>query len=216
MDPGNAPTPISLAKPSPQWLLTVAGVFAIVLATFLAYATAMLAGYIWDDDMYVTENPGLGAPDALARIWKSITTQETPQYYPLVFTTFWLEHAIWGFSSHGYHAVNVALHAFSALLVVWIVKRIGLPGAWLAGAIFALHPLHVESVAWITERKNVLSGSFYLLAMALYLRHEDTGKASSYGGALVLFLFALLSKTVTCSLPVALLLIRWFRKRYKY
>ena len=124
---------------------------ALVLLTFLAYLPALRAGYIWDDDAYVTENVLLHDAHGLSRIWFDIGA--TPQYYPLTFTSFWLEYQAWGLKPAGYHVVNVALHAAGAVLLVGVLLRLGVRGAWVAGFVFALHPVMVESVAWITERK---------------------------------------------------------------
>ena len=135
----------------------------------------------------------------------------TRQYYPLVHTTYWLEYRLWDLDPTGYHVVNVILHALSAVLVWRLLIRLKVPGAWAAAALFALHPVHVESVAWITERKNALSGAFYLSAAWAYLRCEETRSPRLYWAALFLFAAALLSKTVTCTLPAALLLVLWWK-----
>lgn len=183
----------------------------LLAAAVVAYIPAMRSGFIWDDDDYVYANPTLAAPDGWLRLW---SPGETPQYYPLVFTTFWVEAQVWGADhAFGFHVVNVLLHALSAILVWCILTRINVPGAWLAAAVFALHPVCVESVAWITERKNVLSGFCYFAALLSFLRFEDAGKWRWYAVALALFVLALLSKTVTCTLPVAILIIRWWRRR---
>ena len=191
-----------------RWL----GAAAIALATLAAYAPVYRAGYIWDDDDYVYLNPHLPAADGLARIW---TTDESPQYYPLVFTTYWLEYRLWGLHPAGYHVVNVLLHIANALLVARLLRRLGVRPAIVIAAAFALHPLHVESVAWITERKNVLSGLFYLLAMDRYLSFESAatgaGRVRAYGLAVSAFALALLAKTIACTLGPVLLLLRWGR-----
>jgi tetratricopeptide (TPR) repeat protein len=136
----------------------------------------------------------------------------TEQYYPLVFTSFWIESKVWGNQNPtGFHIVNVWLHIINALLVWLILHRLRFPWAWLVAAVFALHPVAVESVAWITERKNVLSGAFYLLAMLSYLRFGRGRRWGFYGIALICFILGLLSKTVVCTLPVVLLLILWVR-----
>jgi tetratricopeptide (TPR) repeat protein len=183
------------------------------------------ATYIWDDARYVTENPTLPDPDGLRRIWLEIGA--TIQYYPLVFSSFWLEYRLWELDPGGYHLVNVLLHALSALLLWQVLRRLRVPGAWLVGAVFAVHPIQVESVAWIAERKNVLSGFFYLAALLCYLRFalpEDEaagsvgerripqGRPGFYALSLVCFLLALASKTVTCSLPAVMLLILWWKR----
>ncbi|MEE9296435.1 MAG: O-GlcNAc transferase, partial [Phycisphaerae bacterium] len=190
----------------------------IIAAVVVAYIPALLGGFVWDDNAYVTENRTLESLSGLWRIWFEFGA--TPQYYPLVHTTFWIERHLWGLHPFGYHTVNVLLHAFNAVLVFAVLRRLNVRGAWVAAMIFALHPVHVESVAWITERKNVLSGAFYLSAMLAYLRYVEldhaAGEASRrrrcYVAALVLFVCALLSKTVTASLPAAILLILWWKR----
>ncbi len=181
----------------------------LVLATVLVYSATFDSGFIWDDDDYVYQNPLLGSLDGLWRIW---TSGETPQYYPLVFTTYWLEYRLWGLAAGGYHIVNVLLHAVNAVLVWRVLGRLRFAGAYAVALIFALHPVHVESVAWITERKNVLSGLFFLLSVWSYFRFESSGRGTHYVAALVLFLLGLLSKTVICTLPVTLLLLCWWRR----
>lgn len=184
----------------------------IILLTFIAYIPAMHGGFIWDDNKYVTENPLLTAPDGLKRIWFS---KDAPsQYFPLTYTTFWIEYRIWGLYPAGYHVVNVILHIINALLVWRLLFCLSVPGAWLTAAIFAVHPVHVESVAWITERKNVMSCMFFLLATMAWLRfidHTTSRTVKLYALTMVLYLLALFSKTTAVTLPVVLLLILWFR-----
>ena len=191
---------------------------AIVLLTLLVYLPSTQCGFIWDDDAYVQNNPHLRSADGLGRIWFQI--HATPQYYPLVFTSYWIEHSIWGLNPAGFHGVNIALHAAVSLLLWRVLRRLAVPAAWTAAAVFALHPVHVESVTWITERKNVLSGVFYLGALLAYLRYAGiksigcrSGRSSRwYAAALLLFLGALLSKTVTCSLPAVILILLWWKR----
>lgn len=182
----------------------------LLLLTFAAYQPALRGGFVWDDDAYVSENPLLHDLDGLKRIW---TTTETPQYYPLVFTTFWVEYQLWGLAPTGYHVVNVLLHVVNALLIGLALRMLDLRWAWWVAFLFALHPVHVESVAWITERKNVLSALFYLLSLIAYLRFDSRRLRRYYAIALLFFACALLSKTVTSTLPVVLLLVLWFRKK---
>ncbi len=182
---------------------------AIFLAAFLAYWPALRGGFIWDDDAHVT-GPALQSLHGLWRIWFQMGA--TQQYYPLLHSAFWVEHRLWGDAVLGYHLANLIQHAFSACLVVLIVRRLKLPGAWLAGCIFALHPVCVEAVAWISEQKSTLSGVFYLAAALMYLHFDRSRRRSHYLWALGLFLLALLSKTVTATLPAALLVVFWWQR----
>ncbi len=182
---------------------------AIPLATLAAYWPALHGGFVWDDNAHVT-SAALRSLHGLWRIWFSLGA--TQQYYPLLHSAFWLEHRLWGDAVLGYHLVNLAQHALAACLVVLIVRRLALPGAWLAGLIFALHPVCVESVAWISEQKSTLSALFYLASAFIYLGFDCTRKRSSYLWALGLFVCALLTKTVTATLPAALLLIFWWKR----
>lgn len=189
----------------------------LLLAAFLAYRPAASGGFIWDDDEYVSENPAVQEPSGLPEIW--LHPPHSPQYYPMVFTTFWMQAQL-GSGSGGFHEISILLHATSAILLWRILLRLKVPGAFLASLIFAVHPVMVESVAWITERKNTLSLVFYLASLYAYLRFvrideaEKNGEQRSgwYSAALVLFGFALLSKTVTASLPAAILLILWWTR----
>ena len=180
-----------------------------MIVVFLAYQPAWQGGLIWDDDAHVTK-PELRSWHGLYRIWFDLGA--TQQYYPLLHSVFWIEHKLWGDAPLGYHLVNILLHAMAALMVAAVLRRLEVPGAYLAAAIFALHPVQVESVAWITELKNTLSAVFYLSAAMLYLRFDQERKKPFYAGALVLFVLGLLSKTVTATLPAALLVIFWWKR----
>src|SRR5688572_21356693 len=186
----------------------------LLAMTLIAYLPAFRAGFIWDDPDYVVNNATLRSLDGLRQIW--FVPRATPQYYPLVHTSFWIEYQLWGLNPSGYHAVNVLLHALASILLWRVLKLLEVPGAWLAAGIFALHPVHVESVAWVTERKNVLSGVFYLASALAFLHFEETAEPRRrwrfYAMSLLLFVVALLSKTVTASLPAAILLVAWWKR----
>jgi protein O-mannosyl-transferase len=152
------------------------GLAAVTCVTILAYWPALHGGILWDDDQHVTRLE-LQSLHGLWRIWSDLRT--TQQYYPLLFSAFWVEHRLWGDAVLGYHLTNVAFHSLSALLVVLIVQRLKLAGAWVAGLVFALHPVCVESVAWITEQKNTMSGVFYLAATLAYLHFDETRRKSA-------------------------------------
>jgi tetratricopeptide (TPR) repeat protein len=183
----------------------------LVAAVVLAYQPAWQAGFVWDDDVYVTHNRLLTAPDGLKRIWFSLDSPS--QYFPLVYTVLRLERSAWGLASGGYHWVNILLHAANALVLWGLLRRWRLPAAWLAAALFALHPVEVESVAWVTELKNVLSLFFCLLTAWAWVEFagERPGRWRFYVAALVFQALALFAKTTACTLPAALLLILWLR-----
>ncbi|CAA9210999.1 MAG: FIG01083931: hypothetical protein [uncultured Chthoniobacterales bacterium] len=194
------------ATPSSErtWFLAA----LLALATLIAYLPALNGGPLWDDDVHFTR-PELRTPAGLARIWTEPGAVQ--QYYPIFHTVFWLGHHLWGDAPIGYHLLNVVLHAGSALLIVRILQLLRVPGAWLAAAVWALHPVHVESVAWISELKNTLSAVGYFGAALAYLKFVETGRRNYYAFALVIFIAGLGSKTAIATLPGALLLVAWWR-----
>ena len=198
----------TVARPSPFNPRDLAMGAILVLTTLLAYWPALRGGLIWDDSAHVTR-PELRSLHGLWRIWFDLGA--TQQYYPLLHTVFWIEHRLWGDQVLGYHLANVFLHGTAALLVVLIVRRLSLSGAWLAGFVFALHPVCVNAVAWISEQKSTLSAVLYLAAGLVYLHFDQTRSKTQYVLAFLLFVLALLAKTVTATLPAALLVILWWR-----
>jgi Flp pilus assembly protein TadD len=185
----------------------VGAVLAVI--TLLAYLPAVRAAFIWNDADYVT-SPALRSLHGLWRIWFEVGATE--QYYPLLHSAFWVQHQLWGDAPAGYHLVNILLHAASACLFAAVLRRLAVPGAWLAAFIFALHPVCVESVAWVSEQKNTWSLAFYLSAALAYLRYDDRRHWRAYAAATFLFVLGLLSKSVTATLPPTLLVVFWWRR----
>ena len=189
---------------------TAIGTWALLFfATLIAYLPALRGGLLWDDDHHLT-SPDLQSLHGLWRIW--FDPGATQQYYPLLHSAFWIEHRIWGDSVLGYHLANVLLHATAAFLLIVILRRLSLPGAWLAGFLFALHPVCVEAVAWISEQKSTLSGVLYVCSALAWLHFDQTRSKRKYLLATGLFVLALLSKTVTATLPAALLVVLWWKR----
>jgi len=209
----------------------------VLAATLAAYAPALRGGFLWDDSGHVTR-ADLRPLAGLGRIWCEIGA--TQQYYPVLHTAFWIEHRLWGDAVLGYHLLNVLLHVTAACLFALVLRRLAVPGAWFAALLFALHPVCVESVAWISEQKNTLSTVLYLAAALAYLRFDQSRSESesgsggdrmrispgashthvhsrlhvcAYGLATGLFALALLTKTVTATLPAALLVVFWWQGR---
>ncbi|MGB7566664.1 MAG: tetratricopeptide repeat protein, partial [Chitinivibrionales bacterium] len=186
-------------------------IFAIVLfiSTVIAYQPSWNGTPIWDDDGHITK-PELRSFDGLKRIWSQLGA--TQQYYPLVHSVFWFEYHLWGNSTLGYHLVNILLHFVSALLLLCILRRLVIPGAWFIAAVFALHPVQVESVAWITELKNMLSGVFFFSTALVYLQFDKERKSKYYIIALCFFILGLLSKSVIATMPVSFLAVFWWKR----
>ena len=194
--------PIVAAERQPSWFGRN-GVPALILllAVLLAYQPLWRAGYLWDDDELLTANPCVVGPLGLKEVW----TTRAADICPLTITTFWLEYEVWGLAPLPYHLVNVLLHAACAILLWQVLRRLQVPGAWLGAALWALHPVQVESVAWITEMKNTQSGVFYLLAILFYLRSPGSGALTIVCAAL-----AMASKSSTAVLPAVLCLLAWW------
>lgn len=182
---------------------------AIFLAALLVYIPAMTAGFIWDDDQEITANPSLRSAAGLVEIWAGAKSAD---YFPLKTTMLWIEYHLWDIHPWPYHVVNILLHGVDAILVWLVLRRLRIPGAWLAGLFFAIHPVHAESVAWISERKNTLSLLFFLLSALAYFRFEKTENRRDYAFALAWSLAALLCKTHTVVLPAVLLLCAWWQR----
>ena len=189
-----------------QWLSATA------VLVVMSYAPALRGGFVWDDVIF-SEEPVIHAVSGLKSIWLSpADIRNEGHYWPLVYTTFWLEHQLWGLRPAGYHAVNILLHLVNCLLLWRLLERRQVPGAAVIAAVFAVHPVHVESVAWIIERKDVLSALCYLGAVLVWVRFVERPGPARYALALALFTAGLLAKTVVVTLPAALLIWHWWRR----
>ena len=199
--PGAVP---KLFAPGWDWLWGLVLFWAILVA----YTPVYGAGYIWDDDSVVTANATIIGPLGLKEIW----TTSAADICPLTLTTFWIEYHLWGLTPLPFHLVNVFMHACVALLLWRVLLSLRVPGAWLGAALWALHPVQTESVAWITELKNTQSGIFFLLSILFFVKMLKGGAKENLNYALTL-LFAVLamaSKTSTVILPVVLGLCAWW------
>jgi tetratricopeptide (TPR) repeat protein len=203
--------PPALRPARPAWSEPGTPALAVILlaAVVLAYFPALLGGFLWDDDAHVTRAQ-LRSLHGLWRIWSEVGA--TQQYYPVLHTAFWAEHRLWGDHVLGYHLVNILFHAAAAWLLAAILRRVAFPFPALAAVAFALHPVCAESVAWISEQKNTLSALFYLGSALVYLWFDETRRRGFYAGAFALFILALLTKSVTASLPGAILVALWWRR----
>ena len=192
-----------------QWWVRLVGAILLLLLIFLAYARVGAAGFIWDDESHLTQNPCIIGPLGLADIW----TSTSAFYYPLVLTTFWILHHFVGLNPLPYHILNVTFHAAAALLLWPVLVQLRVRGAWLGAAIWALHPVLVQSVAWVTEMKNTQSAFFYLLAISCFLQSRDRKRNFIfYWLTIFFFVAAITSKPSTVMLPLVLALCLWWRE----
>src|SRR5262245_7464980 len=213
-----------------DWRRLLAGAAVISLAVAIAYWPSLRGDFVLDDEILVSQNNLVRAPDGLMRFW---FTTEPADYWPVTNSTFWLEWRFWLDNPTGYRATNIVLHIVDSLLIWLVLRRLIIPGAFFAALLFAVHPVNVESVAWIAQRKNVLSLLFFLLSIWFYLRSQPTSvsdsprrgepkgnsaltsersfSASSYWLGLTAFVLAALSKGSVAILPLVLLLISWWQ-----
>ena len=190
----------------------LAAVLGLALLVAASYFPALSGGFVWDDRAF-TREPLVHRWSGLWDIWLSPgEVSNEGHYWPLVYTTFWLEHKLWGLAPFGYHLVNLLLHLLNCVLVWRLLLKLAVPGAWAVAAVFAVHPLHVESVAWIIERKDLLSAAFYLGAVLVWVRFTETPTRGRYALALGLFVAGLLSKSMVVTLPAALVVWHWWKR----
>lgn len=202
----------SAALPGPPIADWIPGLLLFV-AVVIAYLPIWRAGFIWDDDLYVLGNPVVVGPLGFKEIW----TTQAADICPLTITTFWAEYKLWGLSPLGFHLVNVFLHAGSGVVLWRVLLSLRVPGAILGAALWALHPVLVESVAWIAELKNTQATFFYLLSILFFTRWIGKGSAATsnrdYILTLVFAVMAIASKSSTVILPLVLALCAWWMER---
>jgi tetratricopeptide (TPR) repeat protein len=204
---------VRVQKPPPWFRRDWIWGLILILAVLLTYAPVWQAGFIWDDDAHLTANPCIVGPLGLKEIW----TTSAADICPLTITTFWVEHALWGLGPLPYHLVNVLLQGACAVLLWRVLRSLRVQGAWLGAALWALHPVAVESVAWITEMKNTESGLFFLLSILFFVRwlrakylDGRTGESWNYALTLLFAALAMASKSSTVILPFVLCLCAWW------
>jgi len=195
----------------PEYMRKKEWLFCVLLAviTFLAYVPAWNGRPIGDDETRLVPLAGRSL-NGLEHIW--IQPGTTMQYHPLVGSVFWVEARLWGNAMPGYHLVNIALHVAAALLLLKILQALEIRGAWLAASVFALHPVQVESVAWLVELKNTLSAVFFMAAVLAWLRFERVRSRETYALVMALFLLGLMAKTIVALLPLVLMVVLWWRR----
>lgn len=196
---------------------------AVVLVTFLVYLPALGNGFVeWDDREYVFENLGIRSLDLQSLRWMFLGYYSA-NWHPLTWLSLAVDYSIWGLNPKGYHLTNIILHAINTMFVVVLArllffaatgkKQQALFFAVLVGLFFGLHPIHVESVAWVSERKDLLYGLFYILSIIFYLKYRLENHKAGYWLCLLMFVFSALSKPMAISLPLVLVALDYFPLR---
>jgi hypothetical protein len=183
---------------------------ALLLLAAVVYAPSLNGPFFWDDDELLYQNPDVIHPGGILHVW---VNNRSSDYTPLATASYWIEWGFWKRWTLGYHAVNVLLHGFAACLLWLVLRHLGLPGAFLAALMFDAHPVCVESVAWISERRNTLSMCFYLGSILAFLNYLETETPKHYRLALGLYAAALLCKGSVVVQPLVLLLVVWWLGR---
>jgi protein O-mannosyl-transferase len=181
----------------------------IVAGGLWVFWPALQGDWLWDDDTLVTGNFQLNSWWGLEQIWFAAPVTD---YWPLSWTALWIEWNLWGDYPLGFHLCSLALHLCSGFLIWRLLNRMGLRGGWIGGLLFVVHPLAVESVAWIAEIKNTLSLPFFLLSCDAYMDGEKGRGNSGYLRSGLYYLAAMLAKTSTVMLPLVLLLYAWWKR----
>lgn len=195
----------------------LAAMLILAVLVMTSYLPALWGEFVWDDFL-LTKLKAVSSWDGIWQLWFDPASAYLQRdaveghYWPLLYTTFWIEHKLWGFAPLGYHALNLVLHFVNTALLWRLLLRLGVPGAWFAAALFAVHPLHVESVAWIISRKDLLSALFYLSAFFMWIRFVESPSTRRYTAVLALFAAALLCKSIAITLPAALVIWQWWRE----
>ena len=230
----STPESVALAKASAErgkWF-TILGMAGLLLLTLAVYYPLRWGVFLWDDAAWLTNNPLIHHWRGFEIFWLSTKAMGEVQYYPMTLSVLSIEYHLWGLQTLPYHLVNVLFQAANAILLWLILRRLELRSAWLVAALFAIHPVQVETVGWVAEIKNLLSGFFYFLALLSFLKFIGVGpKAAApsssvnteklyqnhqlYVISTILFLLGLLSKTAVCTLPVAILVILWWKDRWR-
>ena len=211
--PAGETEPAPRAQPLPRLSRhDIPPALALVALAVVCFIPALSGGFVWDDKSFIVEEPLVRRWSGLWHIWLSPGDLRELHYWPLTYTTFWLEHKLWGLNPAGYHAVNVVLHALNTVLVWRLMRALGAPGGWAVAALFAVHPLHVEPVAWIIGRKDLLAALFYLGAALAWIRFTGTPGRGRYCLALACYAAAMLSKSSAVTLPAALVVWHWWRQ----
>lgn len=206
---GSAKTDASVVAAAqwPEWLNRDSTWGWVLMAmVLLAYSPVFWARFIWDDVSFITANPVIVGPQGLKEIW----TTRAADICPLTLSTFWLEHQLWGLNAFAYHLVNVCLHGACAVLLWQVLRSLRLPGAWLGAALWALHPVMVESVAFVLEMKNTESALFFLLALFFFVKGARGAWDRNYALTLLFSALAMASKSSTVILPAMLCLAAWW------
>jgi len=166
----------------------------------------------FDDPIYVTGNRSIQAPMTLQGLRWAFTNTQAQFWHPLTWVSLMLDYQLYGLSPAGYHLTNLILHLFNTLLLFWLFHRMT-NEIWksaMVAALFAWHPLHVETVAWIAKRKDVLSAFWEILSLCAYVYYTEKPGAKRYGLVLFSFLLALMSKPMAVTLPVVMILLDYW------
>jgi len=196
-------------------IVTLLRAAVIVLAVFWIYSPAYHGDWLWDDDQLLTANPTVQSRSlqGLAKLWFD---PDGADYFPLSYTALWAQWPLFGQRPTGYHVTSILLHTLASLLVWRLFARMRIPGAWLGGMLFAIHPLCVESVAWVSETKNTLSLPLFLLSCIFWVEQDEERagwrRTWCYWLSIAFFLLAMFAKTSMVALPVVLLLHAWWKR----